>query len=32
MSAYSSLAAGADGTVYLLFERGEEKLYDRMAA
>ncbi len=31
MSAYSSLAAGSDGTVYLLFERGEEKLYDRMA-
>jgi sialidase-1 len=31
MSAYSSLAAGKDGTVYLLFERGEKKLYDRMA-
>jgi sialidase-1 len=30
-SAYSSLAAAKDGTVYLLFERGEEKLYDRMA-
>ncbi len=31
MSAYSSLAAGADGMIYLLFERGEKKLYDRMA-
>jgi sialidase-1 len=31
MSAYSSLAAAPDGTIYLLFERGEEKLYDRMA-
>ncbi len=31
MSAYSSLAAGLDGAIYLLFERGEEKLYDRMA-
>lgn len=31
LSAYSSLAAGKDGTIYLLFERGEEKLYDRMA-
>jgi len=31
MSAYSSLAAGPDGTVYLLFERGEVQLYDRMA-
>jgi sialidase-1 len=30
-SAYSSLAAAPDGTVYLLFERGEKKLYDRMA-
>ncbi len=30
-SAYSSLAAAEDGTVYLLFERGEKKLYDRMA-
>lgn len=30
-SAYSSLAAAKDGTVYLLFERGEEKLYDRTA-
>jgi sialidase-1 len=27
-SAYSSLAAGPDGTVYLLYEAGEEKLYD----
>ncbi|NLS95724.1 MAG: exo-alpha-sialidase [Planctomycetaceae bacterium] len=31
MSAYSSLAAGPDGTIYLLFERGEKELYDRMA-
>ncbi len=31
MSAYSSLAAGKDGTIYLLFERGEKKLYDRIA-
>ena len=31
MSAYSSLAAGPDGTIYLLFERGEEKLYDHTA-
>ncbi|NIA13409.1 MAG: exo-alpha-sialidase [Nitrospiraceae bacterium] len=30
-SAYSSLAAGADGTIYLLFERGEKKLYERVA-
>ncbi len=30
-SAYSSLAAAEDGTIYLLFERGEKKLYDRMA-
>jgi sialidase-1 len=30
MSAYSSLAASPDGTIYLLFERGEKKLYDRM--
>jgi sialidase-1 len=30
MSAYSSLAAAPDGTIYLLFERGEKKLYDRM--
>ena len=30
-SAYSSLAAAADGTVYLLFERGDKKLYDRVA-
>jgi len=29
-SAYSSLAAGKDGTVYLLFERGEKKLYERI--
>ncbi|NLF73551.1 MAG: exo-alpha-sialidase [Candidatus Anammoximicrobium sp.] len=31
LSAYSSLAAAPDGTIYLLFERGEQKLYDRMA-
>ena len=31
MSAYSSLTADRDGRIYLLFERGEEKLYDRMA-
>jgi sialidase-1 len=31
MSAYSSLAAAPDGTIYLLFERGEKKLYDRVA-
>jgi sialidase-1 len=31
LSAYSSLAAGPDGTVYLLFERGEKKLYDTMS-
>ncbi|HEO72525.1 MAG TPA: exo-alpha-sialidase, partial [Candidatus Hydrogenedentes bacterium] len=30
-SAYSSLAAAKDGTIYLLFERGEKKLYDRIA-
>jgi sialidase-1 len=30
-SAYSSLAAAGDGTIYLLFERGEKKLYDRIA-
>lgn len=27
-SAYSSLAAGGDGMIYLLFERGEKKLYE----
>ncbi len=27
-SAYSSLAAGPDGTIYLLFERGSKKLYE----
>ena len=27
-SAYSSLAAGQDGTIYLLFERGKKKLYE----
>jgi sialidase-1 len=30
-SAYSSLAAGKNGIIYLLFESGEKKLYDRMA-
>ena len=30
-SAYSSLAAGRDGTVYLLFERGNRKLYESIA-
>ena len=30
-SAYSSLAAGEDGTVYLIFERGEKKLYESVA-
>ncbi len=30
-SAYSSLAAGPDGTIYLLFERGETKLYEHIA-
>jgi len=30
-SAYSSLAAGPDGTVYLLFECGKKKLYDTIA-
>ncbi|MFP4058211.1 MAG: sialidase family protein [Candidatus Brocadiia bacterium] len=30
-SAYSSLAAAEDGTIYLLFERGEKKLYESIA-
>lgn len=30
-SAYSSLAADRDGTIYLLFERGETKLYESIA-
>lgn len=30
-SAYSSLAAAENGTVYLLFERGREKLYESIA-
>ena len=30
-SAYSSLAAGPDGTLYLLFERGSKKLYETIA-
>ena len=29
-SAYSSLAAGKDGMIYLLYEGGEEKLYDEI--
>ena len=31
LSAYSSLAAGKDGHIYLLFERGEKKLYETLA-
>ena len=31
LSAYSSLAAGRDGMIYLLFERGEKKLYERVS-
>jgi len=30
-SAYSSLAAGPDGAIYLLFERGKMKLYESIA-
>jgi len=30
-SAYSSLAAGRDGSIYLLFERGKKKLYESIA-
>jgi sialidase-1 len=30
-SAYSSLAAGRDGTIFLLFERGSSKLYETVA-
>ena len=30
-SAYPSLSAGKDGTVYLLFERGRKKLYESIA-
>ena len=30
-SAYSSLTADKEGRIYLLFESGEEKLYDRIA-
>ncbi len=30
-SAYSSLAAAPDGTIYLLFERGKKKLYESIA-
>jgi len=30
-SAYSSLAAGKDGTVYLLFERGRKKLHENIS-
>lgn len=29
-SAYSSIAAGKDGTIYLLYESGETKLYDEI--
>ncbi len=29
-SAYSSLAAGKDGTIYLLYEGGDKKLYDEI--
>jgi sialidase-1 len=29
-SAYSSLAVGEDGTIFLLYEGGEEKLYDEI--
>jgi len=29
-SAYSSLSAGKDGTLYLLFESGKKKLYERI--
>jgi hypothetical protein len=31
LSAYSSLAAGRDGRIYPLFERGKEKLYESVA-
>ena len=31
LSAYSSITAGKDGNVYLLFERGQEKLYESVA-
>jgi len=30
-SAYSSLAAGRDGLIYLLFETGDKKLYDKIS-
>jgi sialidase-1 len=30
-SAYSSLAANKDGSIYLLFEKGEKKLYETVA-
>ncbi|MBN2326925.1 MAG: exo-alpha-sialidase, partial [Candidatus Omnitrophica bacterium] len=30
ISSYSSLAAGRDGFIYLLFERGEKKLYEKI--
>jgi len=30
-SAYSSLAAAPDGTIYLLFERGKKRLYESVA-
>jgi sialidase-1 len=31
ISSYSSLAAANDGTIYLLFERGKEKLYEGLS-
>ena len=31
LSAYSSLAAAPDGTIFLLFERGDKKLYDKIS-
>ncbi|MFC1716069.1 exo-alpha-sialidase [Candidatus Poribacteria bacterium] len=31
LSAYSSITAGKDGNIHLLFERGEEKLYESVA-
>jgi hypothetical protein len=30
ISSYSSLAAAADGTIYLLFESGETELYEKL--
>lgn len=31
LSAYSSLAAAPDGTIFLLFERGDKKLYEKIS-